>query len=85
MILFLYNKKGGSNDSVIALDDFRLTGCEYENPKPDECKQSGQFKCSSGHCVSVNSICDLNNDCCDGSDEGLNQCSKYYTYRYFFE
>ena len=30
---------------------------------------SGQFTCTSGHCVSLESRCDLTTDCMDGSDE----------------
>lgn len=31
---------------------------------------SGEFECLTGECVSEKYVCDFNQDCLDGSDEG---------------
>ena len=36
----------------------------------------GEFKCSNGHCVDLDDICNGKNDCGDGSDEIL-PCGEY--------
>ena len=67
----------GSDDSVIAIDDLRFADCEYKKPT-QQCNAADQFKCNSNHCVSNLAVCDLSNDCCDGSDEAQSTCANFY-------
>ncbi len=74
--------RGSSDNSFIGIDDLRFNDCEYA--KPNQICTLNQFQCSSQHCVSMSSICDLGLDCCDGSDESINQCSSYYRFFFFY-
>uniref|UniRef100_A0A3Q3EFD0 MAM and LDL-receptor class A domain-containing protein 2-like n=2 Tax=Kryptolebias marmoratus TaxID=37003 RepID=A0A3Q3EFD0_KRYMA len=56
----------------IAIDDVSFTNCSF--PEPDPACPESMFKCNSGVCVDLNSVCDFNNDCGDRSDE--NDCGK---------
>ncbi|CAH1239247.1 MALRD1 [Branchiostoma lanceolatum] len=57
----------------IAIDDITLTpGCIIDN---DGCTEtSSTFKCGSGECISLNYVCDFQENCVDGSDE--RDCNK---------
>jgi hypothetical protein len=79
--------RGFLNNSVIAMDDFKLLDCEYPKPGPEEVinqclPAQGLFKCKSNHCILSVLTCDLSSDCCDGSDEAESQCSNYFRYRF---
>lgn len=65
----------GRQVNYLAIDDLAFTQCHY--PPPASSCQLGQFTCSSGNCVPQNLKCDLQRDCCDGSDESHSTCSGY--------
>lgn len=71
---------GSSNDSFIAIDDVKLADCEYPKPVEQQQCSSDQYTCKSKHCVPAESLCDMNNDCCDGSDEVDQSCSQHLKY-----
>ena len=50
--------------------------------QPSTCSEgeSGHFRCESGHCINSTSLCDLENDCCDRSDETYVLCTNYYRF-----
>lgn len=48
----------------------------FQSFKGNHTCRYGFFKCSSGQCISRNSVCDLQRDCKDGSDESLKFCGK---------
>jgi hypothetical protein len=55
-------------DYDLAIDDVRMKNCEYPIARPNGCP-SGYFTCKSKGCISQNRVCDLIDDCGDGSDE----------------
>ncbi|CAH1239250.1 MALRD1 [Branchiostoma lanceolatum] len=59
---------GTPSAGSIAIDDITLTpGCIIDN---DGCTEtSSTFKCRSGECISLNYMCDFQENCVDGSDE----------------
>ncbi|XP_061173555.1 MAM and LDL-receptor class A domain-containing protein 2-like [Saccostrea echinata] len=65
----------GRQTNYVAIDDLAFTQCHYL-PPTSSCLL-GQFTCSSGNCVPQNLKCDLQTDCCDGSDESRNTCAGY--------
>lgn len=73
--IVLEGVRSSSNQSLIAVDDMRFVNCEYEMPS-QQCT-ANQFTCKSKHCVNLSSICDLNSDCCDGSDESSETCTGF--------
>lgn len=80
--------RGGTVNNVIAIDDIRFVNCEYSKPVQEELQQctaeNNKFKCTSNHCIETSALCDLNNDCCDSSDESSMQCANYYRLDYLF-
>ncbi|XP_064478697.1 MAM and LDL-receptor class A domain-containing protein 1-like isoform X2 [Ornithodoros turicata] len=57
--------------AFFALDDLRFIDCAYPKqvPKESVCPAS-QFRCKNDrYCVPNNNVCDLSEDCSDGSDE----------------
>ncbi|XP_048242500.1 MAM and LDL-receptor class A domain-containing protein 2-like [Haliotis rufescens] len=65
-----------SSVSYIAVDDLAFVSCGESLPQ-GQCLL-GQYQCASGHCVPENLKCDYQTDCCDGSDESVNNCNAYY-------
>lgn len=61
--------------NYIFVDDFSFDNCNLPTP-PSQCNP-GEFACKNGYCVPEDSKCDLNNDCCDGSDEDAKMCYAY--------
>ena len=73
--------KGNGEEALIAIDDMKFNLCEYPKPLSNECdSMDDKFQCSSGHCVDNSLTCDLNDDCCDGSDEIIDTCIFYYKF-----
>ncbi|RNA41844.1 MAM and LDL-receptor class A domain-containing 1 [Brachionus plicatilis] len=73
--------RGGTSDTAVVVDDLKFVNCEYQKPQtePQQCIPSyNKFKCNSNHCIDSSFICDLNNDCCDYSDESINTCADFY-------
>jgi hypothetical protein len=58
----------------LAIDDIKLKNCEFPVPRPNGCPNT-YFTCSRLACVESNKVCDLTDDCGDGSDE--NSCDDY--------
>ena len=79
--------RGGTVDNAIAIDDLKFVNCEYKKPQQDTLQQctlsNNKFKCNSNHCIDYNMICDLSSDCCDSSDESVNNCVDFYRYFIF--
>ena len=65
----------GRQVNYVAIDDIAFSQCHY--PPPTTSCPSSQFTCNSGNCVPQNLKCDLQRDCCDGSDESQRTCSAY--------
>lgn len=63
-----------STTDDLAIDDIRMKNCQFPEPRPQGCP-SAYFTCARQACISESRVCDLTDDCGDGSDE-LN-CSKY--------
>lgn len=42
-----------------------------------QCEGPTRFKCRSGECISMESVCNNRRDCRDWSDEPIRQCGKY--------
>lgn len=61
------------------MDDLKLANCEYQKPSGQFCS-TNDFTCRSGHCILKSAICDLNNDCCDSSDEREDLCAGYFRF-----
>ena len=59
--------------SDVALDDISLKACSY--PPPSATCPFNYFTCKNKVCVDKKSVCDLTDDCGDGSDEEV--CDKY--------
>ncbi|XP_078572159.1 MAM and LDL-receptor class A domain-containing protein 2-like isoform X1 [Branchiostoma floridae x Branchiostoma japonicum] len=59
---------GMPSEGSVAIDDITLTpGCIIDN---DGCTEtSATFKCGSGECISLDYVCDYQENCVDGSDE----------------
>lgn len=73
----------GRRAGYVAIDDLQFSNCV--TPQSTGSCTANQYTCLSGNCVPMNLRCDLQNDCCDGSDEinslcsGYNQCTFEYT------
>lgn len=73
----------GRQLGYIGIDDLQFSNCQA--PKATGTCTKNQYTCFSGNCVPLNLRCDLQNDCCDGSDEvsaicsAYNQCTFEYT------
>ena len=66
---------GGSFLSDLALDDVSFRNCgDDELPV---CNYA-EFTCSNNRCIPQDKVCDLVDDCWDGSDE--NDCGKFRFY-----
>ena len=63
-----------NGDHDLAIDDIKMRNCEFPTPRPSGCL-SGYFTCARKACIAQNRVCDLIDDCGDGSDEDF--CSKY--------
>ena len=66
---FLLDKDQDSTfDAGWAVDDVRLLDCAL--PTKNDCEEPEiEFQCPSGGCILLDSVCDLTDDCGDGSDE----------------
>ncbi|XP_078283847.1 MAM and LDL-receptor class A domain-containing protein 1 [Rhinoraja longicauda] len=64
-----------SRSGFLALDSLRFHECEREY-LAEPCSPSA-FTCGNGHCIPLSSVCDFQNDCCEGADEDAPACSKY--------
>ena len=64
-----------ASTGYLYIDDVRFDQCGSLSTR--QC-QVGEFKCGDGSCIPEESVCDLQKDCCDGSDEDGNKCY-YYT------
>jgi hypothetical protein len=56
------------DDYDLAIDDVRMKSCEFPFPRPNGCPIDN-FTCKSKGCISQTRVCDLIDDCGDGSDE----------------
>lgn len=65
----------GRQAGYIAIDDLQFSNC-MTPPSTGSCTKD-QYTCLSGNCVPMNLRCDLQNDCCDGSDEVKSLCMGY--------
>eukprot|EP00795_Rhopilema_esculentum_P012712 gene12712-3431_t len=59
-----------------AIDDIRFVNCSLAPDRGGQCKKE-EFACTNGACIAGNRICDFQDDCGDGSDEGTRLCSGY--------
>eukprot|EP00794_Sanderia_malayensis_P017044 gene17044-18759_t len=58
----------------IAIDQINFVNCT----RPGLCQNPiGKFTCRNGACVDINKMCDLTDDCGDGSDEEFATCRGY--------
>lgn len=73
-VVFEAKHTSSSTLGDIAIDDLSFENCAQPSP-PASC--SGKFPCDSGHCISVDSKCDFDADCCDGTDERNTTCANY--------
>ena len=60
-------------DADVAIDDISMVNCAYPAPSPVSCP-SGYFTCQNKVCIKDVKVCDLTDDCGDGSDESDAQC-----------
>ncbi|RWS26033.1 hypothetical protein B4U80_01969, partial [Leptotrombidium deliense] len=64
---------------AIAIDDIKFKNCSL--PKfgdvEEKCDDVNDFKCSNGHCIRRELICDYSNDCMDNSDEDKDLCKDF--------
>lgn len=61
-----------------AIDDWKFDCAEK---KPDPTCNSQNFQCTlTKQCISRDSICDNDRNCCDGSDEDDTLCKGYIKY-----
>merc|ERR1719318_1532410 len=50
---------------------------ECTNPPLRKCR-SDEFQCTkTKQCIPLNTLCDIDNNCCDGSDESVEMCQQY--------
>ncbi|CAI9725294.1 and LDL-receptor class A domain-containing 2-like [Octopus vulgaris] len=66
--LVFYGTRSLSGRSDVAIDDISLTDCNF--PKAEEHCEKYEFHCKNKACIDSSQVCDLSNDCGDGSDEG---------------
>ncbi|XP_036360425.1 MAM and LDL-receptor class A domain-containing protein 1-like isoform X2 [Octopus sinensis] len=66
--LMFYGTRSLSGRSDVAIDDISLTDCNF--PKAEEHCEKYEFHCKNKACIDSSQVCDLSNDCGDGSDEG---------------
>ncbi|XP_071956934.1 MAM and LDL-receptor class A domain-containing protein 2-like [Antedon mediterranea] len=59
---------------MIALDDIEFDNCHLPDPVPS-CDTTKNFWCENQACIDKNRVCDLADDCGDGSDEKVQLCS----------
>jgi len=57
-----------NGDYDLAIDDIRMKNCEFPTPRPNGCP-TNYYTCKSKGCVDASRVCDLIDDCGDGSDE----------------
>jgi len=62
------------DEDNLAIDDIKMINCEFPPSRPDGCP-TNYFTCKSKGCVEQSRVCDLTDDCGDGSDE--ENCSNY--------
>ncbi|KAH9499994.1 hypothetical protein Btru_076122 [Bulinus truncatus] len=62
-------RKSYLSRGTIAIDDVSLVNCGPPEVSPVACTLPSYFKCASGYCVDPTVVCDLAQDCGDGSDE----------------
>lgn len=74
-IMFAAERFWFSQDSDVAIDDVRLTNCEFPPVRPDGCVSNDYFTCDRKACILKNRVCDLIDDCGDNSDE--KECGDY--------
>ncbi|XP_064478691.1 MAM and LDL-receptor class A domain-containing protein 1-like isoform X2 [Ornithodoros turicata] len=75
-------------NTTFAVDDLSYENCEVPQPIPAVCSDSRMYRCSNGHCISRDQLCDFNDDCGDMSDEGTNpraNCEENFPGRCDFE
>ena len=62
-------------DAGVAVDDVSFVDCHMPRPTPGECTEpSKPFKCDNEACVEYEKVCDITDDCGDGSDENPDVC-----------
>ena len=65
--------RGATHRSDIAIDDVTLLpgAC----PAAEQCAE-GEFRCAAGHCISMEHVCNSEDDCGDFSDEFECSCDR---------
>jgi hypothetical protein len=70
----------GIYDGVSAIDDIRFENCTLP-PPTESCEESDHFWCQhTKACIEKLQLCDLVDDCGDGSDEA--DCGKFHIFLY---
>ncbi|GFN85250.1 MAM and LDL-receptor class a domain-containing protein 2-like [Plakobranchus ocellatus] len=70
-----FKRSGFDAADYFLIDDVKFEQCG--SPRPRQC-QVNEFQCNDGNCIPEDQVCDLQKDCCDGSDEAGDKCY-YYT------
>ena len=56
-------------DAGVAIDDVSFVDCHMPRPTIGECEQMKPFQCDNKVCLEFQFVCDLTDDCGDGTDE----------------
>nr|XP_039272221.1 MAM and LDL-receptor class A domain-containing protein 2-like [Styela clava] len=74
-LLSFVGTRSASGPSDLAVDDISYTGCAL--PIPQTSCSSDEYRCGNGACIPSAYVCDLTDNCGDGTDES--SCSQYTT------
>ena len=74
MKLVFNRPSNNAYDAGVAVDDVSFVDCHMPRPTPGECKADKPYKCDNEVCLEYEKVCDLTDDCGDGSDENPDVC-----------